>query len=168
MKKQMGLAALLMLMVCLFAQAAAAVPVPVKGVTNARGSVELLVTFYDRADGGKELHAATQTLPVIDGVYFGMVEVPDTVFRKRDKVYISVANPQAPAIALSERGQFTIRRDDKAVSIVGCSLCFTCGASFTVFQGSFTAVGSTAVERGAACSGAVTTRSDPSPFLCCQ
>src|ERR1043166_6177149 len=66
MKKHMGLAAVLMLMVCLFATAAAAVPVPVKGVTSARGSVELLVTFYDRADGGKELHAATQTLPVID------------------------------------------------------------------------------------------------------
>jgi hypothetical protein len=160
-------AILVVLFAMLVAQAAAAVPVPVKGTTDARGSVELIITFHERADGGKQLHEATQSIPVIDGVYYGMVEVPENVFRKRDKVFFSVATPAAPAI-VKDRGQFTLRRDDKAVSIVGCTFCFTCGGSYPAFQGAFTAVGSSATERASSCSGTVTLRSDPSPFLCCQ
>ncbi|HVF59152.1 MAG TPA: hypothetical protein VNJ70_05005 [Thermoanaerobaculia bacterium] len=150
-------------------QAAAGVAVPVKGLTAAQGSVELLITFHDRAVGGRELYSVTRSLPVSHGVYFGMVEVPDSLFRNRDKVFVGVAHPFAPAIALSTRGQYTFRRaGSEAVSIVGCSFCFTCGLPYTIFQGAFTAASASTAERGSACSGSVILRSDTTPFLCCQ
>ncbi|MGQ0619534.1 MAG: hypothetical protein ACT4QA_06395 [Panacagrimonas sp.] len=48
------------------------------------------------------------------------------------------------------------------------SLCFTCGGAYPRFAGSFLTGGngSNTVERGSACSGSLTTRTDSIPFLC--
>jgi len=150
---------------------AGTVSVPVKGVIDANGSVELSFTFYGRAAGGRELFSATRTLPVADHVYYGEIEVPDTLFHGREKVYFEVARPSAPAIALGARGQFTNRdagAPNRSVSIQGCSLCFTCGGTFPVFAGAFTNTGTSPSERGSSCSGSVGSVNDTRPFLCCQ
>ena len=148
------------------------ISVPVKGVIDANGSVQLNITFYGRATGGRELYSVTRTLAVADNVYFGMVDVPDTLFHGREKVYFEVARPSAPAIVIGERAQFTNRDagspPQRSVSIQGCSLCFTCGGTFGVFQGAFTNTGTSPQERGSSCSGSVTSRADTRPFLCCQ
>jgi hypothetical protein len=163
------------LLICLAQVAVAATTsIPVKGRINATGSVDLLITIYDREVGGTELYSMTKTLAIDRGVYFGMVDVPESVMTGRQKVFVELARPSAPAIAIAARSQFAQRGDaqaaspNKAVSIQGCSLCFTCGGTFTVFQGAFTTTGTAPQERGSSCSGAVISRTDTRPFLCCQ
>ena len=51
---------------------------------------------------------------------------------------------------------------------VGCNICFTCGGDWPVFSGSIRSQGDLPTERGSACSGVLTSRSDSSPFLCCR
>jgi hypothetical protein len=52
---------------------------------------------------------------------------------------------------------------------VMCNLCFTCGGDWGVFAGSFASSGTNNVtERGSSCSGALTSRTDSRPFLCCR
>jgi hypothetical protein len=144
--------------------------VPVKGVIDAAGSVELLLTFYDRAVGGREIYSVTRTLPVADNIYFDMVDVPESALRGRLRVFVEVARADTPAIPLGERQQFARRSaaPNRAVSIQGCSLCFTCGGTFRFFQGAFTNTGTAPQERGSSCSGSVVSRADTRPFLCCQ
>jgi len=160
-----------LLLLSVGAAQAGTISVPVKGMIDAQGSVQLNISFFGRASGGRELFAATKTLQVVDNVYYGMVDVPDTLFHGREKVYFEVARPSAPAIALGERAQFTNREGgapNRSVTLQGCSLCFTCGGTFSVFQGAFTNTGTGPSERGSSCSGTVSTRSDTRPFLCCQ
>ena len=49
-----------------------------------------------------------------------------------------------------------------------CSICFTCGGDWQVFNGSIRSVGDTPTERGAGCGNPLTSRGDSSPFLCCR
>lgn len=151
---------------------AASISVPVKGTIEATGSVELIVTFYNRAVGGRELYTTTQTFAVNNNIYVGSVEVPDTMFRNREQAFFSVARPSAPAIALGERAQYTQRRNapERTVSIFGCSLCFSCGGAFPVFSGAWNTTSSPQTqERGSLCAGAANQQfSDVRPFLCCQ
>ncbi len=51
---------------------------------------------------------------------------------------------------------------------VACNFCFTCGGDWPVFAGSIRSVGDRPTERGSQCSGALTSRTDSSPFLCCR
>jgi len=51
---------------------------------------------------------------------------------------------------------------------VACNLCFTCGGDWPVFAGSIRSRGDTPTERGSSCSGALASRADTSPFLCCR
>jgi hypothetical protein len=175
MKKQALVFVLFAVLVCLSMGAAQAgtISVPVKGVIAANGSVQLTFSFYGRAVGGNELFSVTKTLPVSSNIYFGMVEVPDSVFQGRERVFFEVARPSAPAIPLGERAQFTNRdpgAPNRTVTLLGCSQCFTCGGSFPVFSGAFNTAASPQVnERGSSCSGAATVaRTDVRPFLCCQ
>lgn len=176
MKKQVLVFSLFAVLVVLSLGTAQAgnISVPVKGVIDANGSVDLSFTFYGRAVGGRELFSATKTLQVTNNIYFGMVEVPDTLFNGREKVFFEVTRPSAPAIVLGERAQFTNREaggpPQRSVSIVGCSQCFTCGGAFPVFSGAFNTAASPQVnERGSSCSGAATaSRTDTRPFICCQ
>src|SRR5437764_15495087 len=70
---------------------ASGIAVPVKGAIAATDSVELLITIYDRPTGGHELYSVTTTLPVENNMYFDMIDVPDTVFRSRQTVYVELA-----------------------------------------------------------------------------
>jgi hypothetical protein len=176
-KKQVFLVVLVAMLIGLpLAQAAraASISVPVKGVVDATGSVELVISFYDRAAGGREVYSVTKTLAVEHGVYFDMVDVPDSVFQSRQKVFVEVARPSAPALALAERAQFTKPGGQAGAApkvsftFLGCSLCFTCGGSYPVFNGAFTNTGTSPQERSTACSSTVATRTDTRPFLCCQ
>src|SRR5436305_153750 len=117
--------------------------IPVKGSTEAIGSVELLITLYDRETSGRELYSVTTTIPVESKTYFAMIQVPGAVFRGRQTVYVEVARPSAPAIPLEPRAQFTKPGDatDKSFAIKGCSLCFSCGGSFPTFSGAFGSTG---------------------------
>ena len=74
--------------------------VPVKGTLEATGSVELLITIYDRPTRGHELYSVTTTMPVEHNMYFDMINVPDGVFHGRQTVYIEVATASAPEVAL--------------------------------------------------------------------
>ncbi|HEX7184717.1 MAG TPA: hypothetical protein VF756_23025 [Thermoanaerobaculia bacterium] len=172
MKKQAFLLVLFAMLISLplAAQEGRFVSVPVKGTLNAAGPVELLITFYDRAAGGRELYSVTRTLNVADNIYFDMVDVPESALRGRLKAFIEVAHADTPAIPIGERQQFARRSSpNRAVSIQGCSLCFTCGGTFSVFQGAWNTAASPAIqERGNSCSGAVSNRTDTRPFLCCQ
>jgi hypothetical protein len=156
------------------AEAPASTAVPVKGAIEATGLVKLLITIYDREIGGNELYSLTATLPVEDNTYFGMINVPNTVFQGRQKVYIEVARPSAPAIALEARSQFmksgggSTGGSDKSFTIRGCSLCYTCGGSYPIFNGAFVTTGLGTAERGNSCSGNVTSNIDFRPHLCCQ
>jgi hypothetical protein len=143
--------------------------VPVKGTIEATGSVELLITIYDREAGGRELYSVTATLPVEMNTYFDMINVPDAIFRGRQTIYVEVARPSAPAIALEARAQFTKPGGvNKAFAVLGCSLCYTCGGSYPVFNGAFVTPGVGTQERGKSCSGKVESRLDFRPHLCCQ
>lgn len=174
MKKQSLVFVLCAVLACLCVGAAHAgtIAVPVKGVIEANGSVDLSFTFFGRAAGGRELFSVTKTLQVVDNVYYGEVQVPDTLFHGRERVYFEVARPSAPAIALGARSQFTSRDGDvhdRAVTVLGmCSLCFTCGGSFPIFNGAFTNTGTNPSERSSSCSGSVGSVNDSRPFICCQ
>ena len=77
-----------------------------------------------------------------------------------------------PAAAQTVGGKPTSSdRSHRAINnqaAVSCNLCFTCGGDWPVFAGSIRSVGDTPTERGAGCSGALQSRSDSSPFLCCN
>jgi hypothetical protein len=170
----------LMLMTSLMVQAqepgaldSSSTAVPVKGTIQATGSVALLITIYDRESGGRELYSVTADIPVERNTYFDTINVPDTVFRGRQTVYVEVASPSAPAIALEPRAQFTKPGargavTNKASAPVGCSLCYSCGGSFPIFSGAFVTPGVGTQERGRSCSGDVAPRLDFRPHLCCQ
>jgi hypothetical protein len=171
MKRQTLLLVLFAMLISLplAAQEGRFVSVPVKGTLDAAGPVELLITFYDRAVGGRELYSVTRTLNVADNIYFDMVDVPESAIRGKLRIFAEVAHADTPAIPLGERQQFARRSaPNRAVSIQGCSLCFTCGGAFGVFQGAFTNTGTAPQERGSSCSGSVVSRADTRPFLCCQ
>lgn len=51
---------------------------------------------------------------------------------------------------------------------VSCNFCFTCGGDWPVFSGSVRSNPATVSERGSACSGPIASRTDSSPFLCCN
>src|SRR5688572_30404085 len=51
---------------------------------------------------------------------------------------------------------------------VACNLCFTCGGDWPVFAGSFTTASAQTTERGGSCNGALISRPDSNPFLCCR
>lgn len=147
--------------------------VPVKGTIQATGSVDLLITIYDRESGGHELYSVTASIPVERNTYFDTINVPDAVFRGRQTIYIEVASPSAPAVALETRAQFTKPGargavTNKARAPVGCSLCYSCGGSFPIFGGAFVTAGVGTQERGRSCSGNVAPRLDFRPYLCCQ
>jgi hypothetical protein len=156
------------------ALASSSTAVPVKGSIEATGSVELLITIYDRETGGHELYSLTATLPVERNTYFDMIKVPDAVFRGRQTVYVEVARPSAPAIALETRAQFTKPGNgpgggaEKSFAIRGCSLCYSCGGAYPAFNGAFVTTGVGTQERGRSCSGNVDSRIDFRPHLCCQ
>jgi hypothetical protein len=83
---------------------------------------------------------------------------------------VSYAADQAEAAAARLAGK-TAGAGPRAINnqtAVACNLCFTCGGDWTVFAGSFTPVGNNPTERGAGCSGALQTRTDSRPFLCCR
>lgn len=150
--------------------------VPVKGSIEATGSVELVITLYDREKGGNELYSVTSTVPVEGNTYFGMIDVPDEVFRGKSTVFVEVAKPSTPAIALEARAPFTkpggkpARGTQKSLIILGCSLCYSCGGSYPIFSGAFRTpiLGPGTAERGKSCSGSVASRPDIRPHLCCQ
>ncbi|HSG39522.1 MAG TPA: hypothetical protein VLE27_07765 [Thermoanaerobaculia bacterium] len=144
--------------------------VPIKGTIEGNGPVDLVITIFDRETKGRELYSVTKTLPVYGNTYFGMINVPDGAFRGRQTVYVEVARSSAPAIALEPRAQFTKPGgpNDKAFTLRGCSLCFSCGGSYPLFSGAFVTPGAGTSERGRACSGNVTSRIDFRPHLCCQ
>lgn len=147
------------------------IKIPVKGTIEAIGSVELLITVYDRETGGHELYSLTTTLPVEKNTYFDMINVPDAIFRRRQTVYVEVTRPSAPAIALETRSQFTqpgSAAANKSFVILGCSLCYTCGGSYPIYNGAFATPGLGTAERGKSCSGNVDSRLDFRPHLCCQ
>ena len=49
-----------------------------------------------------------------------------------------------------------------------CSFCYSCGGPWPYFAGSFyTSAPGYTIERAASCSGALTNRSDSTPYLCC-
>jgi len=49
-----------------------------------------------------------------------------------------------------------------------CSFCYSCGGPWPYFAGTlYTPAPSYTVERGASCYGALTHRSDRTPYLCC-
>lgn len=152
----------------------ASTEIPVKGIIQEAGSVELLFTIYDREQGGRELYSVTTTVEVEKNTYFGSINVPDELFRGRQTVYIEVARPSAPAIGLEARSQFTkpggrpAGRANKSVTILGCSLCYTCGGSYPIFSGAFVTPGLGTKERGRSCSGKVSSTLDFRPHLCCQ
>jgi hypothetical protein len=154
--------------------ASASTSVPIKGIIEATGSMELLVTIYDSETEGHELYSLITRVPVENQTYFDMVNVPNTIFRGNQTVYIEVARPSAPAIALEPRSQFTkpggerIGGADKSFAILGCSLCYTCGGSYPIFNGAFATPGLGTAERGKSCSGKVESRLDFRPHLCCQ
>ena len=155
-------------------RANASTAIPVKGTIQAAGSVELLFTIYDREQEGRELYSVTATVPVEESTYFGSITVPDELFRDRQTIYIEVARPSAPAIGLEARSQFTkpggrpAGKTNKSLSILGCSLCYTCGGSYPIFNGAFVTAGVGTQERGRSCSGNVSSRLDFRPHLCCQ
>lgn len=144
--------------------------VPVKGTIEATGSVELLITIYDRPTRGHELYSVTTTIPVEHNMYFDIINVPDVVFHDRQTVYVEVATPSAPEVALEARSQFTKPGGEvkKSFAILGCSLCYTCGGSYPIFNGAFGTLGVGTHERGRSCSGKVDSRIDFQPNLCCQ
>lgn len=148
--------------------------IPVKGTIEAADSAELLITIYDRETGGHELYSVTATLPVEGNTYFDMIDVPDAVFRGRQTVYVEVARPAAPAIGLEARAPFTkpggklAGGANKSIAILGCSLCYTCGGSYPIYNGAFVTAGLGTKERGKSCSGAVASYIDFRPHLCCQ
>jgi hypothetical protein len=152
----------------------ASTEIPVKGTIQATGSVELLFTMYAREHGGRALYSVTARVAVEENTYFGDISVPDEVFRGRQTVYIEAAMPSAPAIALEARSQFTkpggrpAGRANRATTILGCSLCYTCGGSYPIFSGAFVTPGLGTKERGPSCSGNVSSRVDFRPHLCCQ
>lgn len=156
------------------ALAAASTEIPVKGTIQEAGPVELLFTVYSREQGGRELYSVTATVPVEENTYFGSIDVPDELFRGRQTIYIEVARPSEPAIALETRTQFTkpggrpAKRANESVSILGCSLCYSCGGSYPIFSGAFVTPGLGTKERGRSCSGSVSSRPDFRPHLCCQ
>lgn len=172
MKKQAFLFVLfaMLLSLPLAAQEGRFVSVPVKGTIDAAGPVELLLTFYDRAVGGRELYSVTRTMNVADNIYFDMVDVPESALRGKLRVFIEAAHADTPAIPLGARQQFARRGgQNRAVLLQGCSLCFSCGGSFPIFQGAFNTAASPQIqERGSSCSGSVASRTDTRPFLCCQ
>jgi hypothetical protein len=155
-------------------EASASTSVPIKGTIEATGSTELLITFYDSETGGHELYSLTARVPVENKTYFDMINVPNTIFRGNQTVYIEVARPSAPAIALETRSQFTkpggerIGGANKSFAILGCSLCYTCGGSYPIFNGAFATPGLGTAERGKSCSGKVESHLDFRPHLCCQ
>ncbi len=51
---------------------------------------------------------------------------------------------------------------------VDCNICFTCGGDWPIFAGSIRSNPATPTERGSLCSGALQTRTDSAPFLCCK
>lgn len=153
----------------------ASTEIPVKGIIQEAGSVELLFTIYDREQGGRELYSVTATVPVEENIYFGDISVPDELFHGRQTVYIEVARPSAPAIGLEARSRFTKpggrparRAANKSISILGCSLCFSCGGNYPIFSGAFVTAGVGTKERGRSCSGKVSSTLDFRPHLCCQ
>lgn len=153
----------------LAAQEGRFVSVPVKGSINAAGPVELLLTFYDRAVGGRELYSVTRTLNVADNIYFEMVDVPESALRGRVRFFVEAAHADTPAIPLGDRQPFARRGENRAVTLQGCSLCFTCGGTFPVFQGAWNTAASPQIqERGTSCAGGIANRTDTRPFLCCQ
>lgn len=148
--------------------------IPVKGTIQAAGPVELLFTIYDREEEGRELYSVTATVEVEENMYFGSINVPDELFRGRRTVYIEAARPSEPALGLEARSQFTkpggrpAGRARESVTILGCSLCYTCGGSYPIFSGAFVTPGLGTKERGRSCSGDVSSRLDFRPHLCCQ
>jgi hypothetical protein len=147
--------------------------VPVKGTIDASGSVALVITFYDRELGGHKLYSMPATLPVEKNTYFGMVDVPDTIFRDRKTVYVGVAKAAATGGDVS-RAHFTRpvgpegNADGKSFTLLGCSICYSCGGSYPVFSGAWVSAGLGAQERGGSCSGRVSSHIDFHPYLCCQ
>ncbi|HEX7184750.1 MAG TPA: hypothetical protein VF756_23190, partial [Thermoanaerobaculia bacterium] len=133
-----------------------------------------LFTVYGREEGGRELYSVIATVPVEENMYFGSINVPDELFRGRRTVYIEAARPSEPALGLEARSQFTkpggrsAGRARESVSILGCSLCYTCGGSYPIFSGAFVTPGLGTKERGRSCSGDVSSRLDFRPHLCCQ
>jgi hypothetical protein len=52
---------------------------------------------------------------------------------------------------------------------VSCNYCFTCGGDWGVLSGwAQTGQNFQVFERGSGCSGALTVRTDSTPFLCCN
>ena len=75
---------------------------------------------------------------------------------------------EAAAAVRSGKVATSARRAINNQTAVGCNICFTCGGDWPVFAGSIVSVGNTPTERGSSCSGALQSRSDGSPFLCCR
>lgn len=48
-----------------------------------------------------------------------------------------------------------------------CQLCFTCGGDWPIFSGAWNVSNGATTERTSGCQGALISRTDFSPFLCC-
>jgi hypothetical protein len=52
---------------------------------------------------------------------------------------------------------------------VACTVCFTCGSDWPLFEGAYAnPTASTVFERGGGCFGPLSATNDSFPFLCCR
>jgi hypothetical protein len=146
---------------------------PFKGVMAKDGEVELILRLYDRDHGGTKLFEDTALVDVSNGVYVAYADVPSAILARYPTVWMEAARATAPSAAIGARTPFAMKRSGEVqqeafCSGAGCaSLCFTCGGEFTIYAGTIPLPsGSMPTERGAACSGALTSMADTAPFLC--
>ena len=78
------------------------------------------------------------------------------------------ANVSASSKAAIERQQAAAA--SRTIAQSRCSLCYTCGGSWPIFAGSFTAGETTGneTERAGTCGGDLVLITDDRPFLCCK
>ena len=83
----------------------------------------------------------------------------------------SIAADSAEQSASARVGKIVGGASTRAVNnqaAVSCNYCFTCGGDWPTFSGYTRSNPATVFERGSACSGALASRTDSSPYLCCN
>ncbi len=81
----------------------------------------------------------------------------------------ALVTPEVVMAATKGTSQASQSRAVNLQAATDCNLCFTCGGDWPIFAGSFNSSGTNNVtERGGSCSGALSTRTDSRPFLCCK
>lgn len=168
---------------------------PIKGVLRGQSSLEgvakgadrsvsVVLKLYDQEFGGTLLFEERQTVQVDEaGIFVAFVGtstkggVPARITDRHATLWGDFALASTAFInTVNGRQQITHRREGIGANAfvfipTSTTLCFSCGGSWPVFQGSFPVpfFSFNVQERGSLCSGSPSTsRSDSRPFLCAR